>query len=152
MLHFDRLRVLQVVQSVDKSVVIICLMYIGFLNYFFQVRFNTAQVHSARIQKMEELGSGTDDNDVIDALFSRPFGCRNLIDKREVIKEGRLTSAHKFRSGNRVFRPQWYKDIYWLCGSKTRQKLYCWPCFFISAKGQPILDHKRLLQFKKPYV
>ena len=79
-------------QSVDKSVVIICLMYIGFLSYFFQVRFNTAQVHSARIQKMEEPGSGTDDNDVIDALFSKPFGCRNLIDKREIIKEEIINS------------------------------------------------------------
>ena len=35
---------------------------------------------------MEEPGSSTDENDVISALFSKPFGCRNLIDKREITK------------------------------------------------------------------
>ena len=83
---------------------------------------------------MEEPGSGTDDNDVIDALFSKPFSCRNLIDKREIIKEGRPTLELKFISGNRVFRPKWCRDIDWLCGSKTRQKLYCWPCFLFEPK------------------
>ena len=74
------------------------------------------------------------DFDLIQDLRSRPFSSRSFQEKKIIIDTNRpmpeLTEKHK----NRNFQKKWYNDIDWLCGSKTNEKVYCWPCLLFQPK------------------
>ena len=76
----------------------------------------------------------SEEDDIVDSLVKRSFSSRSMAEKKYIIERGRSTPDLKTREGMRNFRPQWYEDIEWLCGSKVTKSLYCWPCLLFNPK------------------
>ncbi|XP_076061432.1 zinc finger MYM-type protein 1-like [Oratosquilla oratoria] len=68
-------------------------------------------------------------------IKNRPFGARNISEKREIIRAGRPTPSLKTKVGTRTFQIKWYEQIDWLCASSITEKLYCWPCLLFQPKA-----------------
>ena len=66
--------------------------------------------------------------DVVAQLLQRPFGSRNIADRRLTVQQPRPMPVLKLKTGNRTFQKDWYTKKDWLCGSVLRNSLFCWPC------------------------
>ncbi|XP_076057610.1 zinc finger MYM-type protein 1-like [Oratosquilla oratoria] len=75
------------------------------------------------------------EKDIVLDIKNRPFGARNIAEKREIIRAGRPTPSLKTKVGTRTFQIKWYEQIDWLCASSITEKLYCWPCLLFQPKA-----------------
>ena len=73
--------------------------------------------------------------DIVLDLKNKSFGQRNVAKKREIIKVGRPTPLLVNKVRTHSFQSKWFKDIDWLCASKSEEKLYCWPCLLFTPKS-----------------
>ncbi|XP_076030426.1 zinc finger MYM-type protein 1-like [Oratosquilla oratoria] len=75
------------------------------------------------------------EKDIVLDIKNRPFGARNIAEKREIIRAGRPTPSLKTKVGTRTFQIKWYEQIDWLCASSIKEKFYCWPCLLFQPKA-----------------
>ena len=75
------------------------------------------------------------ERDLVLEIKEKPFGQRNIAEKREIIRHDRPTPALNTKVGSRAFQATWYQQIDWLCGSSYTEKLYCWPCLLFQPRA-----------------
>ncbi|XP_076054442.1 uncharacterized protein LOC143033123 [Oratosquilla oratoria] len=78
------------------------------------------------------------EKDIVLDIKNRPFGARNIAEKREIIRAGRPTPSLKTKVGTRTFQIKWYEQIDWLCASSITEKLYCCPCLLFQPKANQL--------------
>ena len=88
----------------------------------------------------ETENSSSHCNCVLESLWKTPFGGLNYSNKCDILKQGRPTPqlptlSTKTKNYTRHFQESWYSSFKWLCGCKSTQKLYCWPCILFSSDG-----------------
>lgn len=75
-------------------------------------------------------------DDIVVSLLEVPFSRRNEIDRRIILQQGRPTPKFSFlqndKGKTRTFKSSWYDQHKWLCGSSTKENLFCWPCILLS--------------------
>ena len=78
------------------------------------------------------------ENDRIDDILNSPFSRRTFLEKVSVKERGRPTPDIKIvksdRQVMRSFNVDWYAR-YWLAGSSSRLKYFCWPCVLFPANS-----------------
>jgi len=85
------------------------------------------------LKKMADGDSGVVGFDIICDLQKKSFGQRSAEERKEILDDGRpqisvkLSKPHGAKY-NRGFSKSWYAKTQWLCGSKEKQALLCWPC------------------------
>ncbi|CAG9820197.1 unnamed protein product [Phaedon cochleariae] len=79
--------------------------------------------------------------DIVNFLLTYHFDSFSNNDKHFVKSLSRPTPRLKrlintsSRGSNRLFSTAWYERYFWLTGSETRNKLFCWPCLLYSEEA-----------------
>ena len=75
--------------------------------------------------------------DIVFSLLEIPFSRRNDIERSIILQQGRPTPKfallQKEKGRTRTFKSSWYDQHKWLCGSTTKETLFCWPCVLLSS-------------------
>ena len=74
-------------------------------------------------------------DDIVEKL-KKSFAALTFQEKKDVVDCGRptplLNISKQSKTCLRKFNPEIYNKVYWICGSTSSNKLYCWPCLLFS--------------------
>ena len=68
------------------------------------------------------------DMDMVAELLERPFSARNIGEQKLIVRMLRPTPKLAIKTRDRSIQESWYSRKDWLCGSRGKGRLFCWPC------------------------
>ena len=71
--------------------------------------------------------------DVISDLLIRPLRIRNRTEQKAIVRMQQPRPKLQLMTRGRKFEQSWYTN--WLCASKTRKSLFCWPYLLFNSKS-----------------
>ena len=92
--------------------------------------------------------------DIVAELIQRSFLARGCAEQKVILQESRQLPKLEIRSRGRLFRQEWYNKKDWVCGSESRQNLFCWPCLLFRPGTSPscaITGYKIMRGFLSDY-
>lgn len=82
--------------------------------------------------------------DIVARLSTESFLSLPIEEQKQIVKTGRLCPELKSLKKlvqsksefTRNFNPELYETHEWLCGSSSKNKLFCWPCMLFRGEGK----------------
>ena len=75
--------------------------------------------------------------DIVTELIERSFLPRGIVEQKLTLQQNCPLPKLEIRRHERLFRQEWYTKKDWMCGSESRQSLFCWPCLLFRPGTSP---------------
>ena len=75
--------------------------------------------------------------DIVAELIEMSFLARGVAEQKLILQQNRPLTKLEIRSHGRLFRQEWYTKKDWMCGSESRQSLFCWQCLLLRSGTSP---------------
>ena len=88
--------------------------------------------------------------DIVAELIQMSFLARGGAEQKLILQQSRPLPKLEIRSHGRLFRQEWYNKKDWVCGSESRQSLFCWACLLFRPGTSPswtIIGYKNMRGF-----
>ncbi|XP_065060454.1 zinc finger MYM-type protein 1-like [Rhopilema esculentum] len=73
------------------------------------------------------------ERDIFDQLLQKSFASRHVAEQKLIVNQ-RQTPKFGIKTRDRMFQEVLYEKKDWLCGSKCKKRLFCWPCLLFQSK------------------
>ena len=87
------------------------------------------------------LAESTGDRDIVVELLARSFSSRNVSEQKLIVRMPPPKPKLSIKTKGRNFQESWYSKRDWLCGSASRDRLFCWPCLLFQPRKSTTWAH-----------